>query len=171
MNLTPPERSAILAQEFPDIIRPFIQGEDCPFHPAEQITLKALRSAKGPVPQVSITIIGRHRGKKGEWIAEYSVRDDRPLYMRPGSGYTRSAAESIDPEASVEDEATLQSFAISARLSHIQRQSSEGERRKLERGLQRRLRETMRSLNPQAQIALLGKLEGTINQAGLEEVA
>lgn len=118
MKLTAAERSAILAQEFPDIIRPFVQGEDCPFHPAEQITLKALRSAQGPVPQVSITIIGRHRGKKGEWICEYSVRDDRPVYMRQGIGYTRSAAESIDPEASVEDEATLQSFAISARLSH-----------------------------------------------------
>src|SRR6476660_9380113 len=102
MKLTSKERSAILAGDHPEIIRPYV--EPCPFEFAEEIALRTLPSLAGPVAQVSVTITGRRRGAKGEWIADYSVRDDRPLYLRHNSGSTRSAAESLDPEAAITDE-------------------------------------------------------------------
>lgn len=169
MNLTSQERSAILAHEFPDIIRPFVQGEACPFEPAEQIVLKALRSAQGPVPQVSITITGRHRGKKGEWIAEYSLRDDRPLYLRAGSGYTRSAADSIDPEASVEEEKTLKEYAASARLSHSK--VDEVRRKRQNDAARSALTEALSGLHGAARETFLTELQVLCRQAKLQRVA
>jgi hypothetical protein len=158
MKLKPKEKSAILAGEHPEIIRKH-EGA-CPFEFAECIVLRTQPSLAGPVAQVSITIIGRRRGAKGEWIAEYSVRDDRPLYLRHNSGVTRSASESLDPEAAITDEAMLKEYALRGRLANAQRREDNAEaRRKRERAIRGRLRETLAGLNRDGQVELLAKIE------------
>lgn len=163
MELSPDERGAILAGEHPTLIR---VGKECPFEFAEQITLRTIPSLAGPVAQVSITIIGWKRGKKGEWIPEYSVRDDRPLYLRHNSGSTRSSAESVDPEAPITDPVTLKRYAAQGRLSKAQREANAEEaQRKRERAVRERLRETMKGLTPEAQVSLLAGIEREIVRA------
>ena len=51
--------------------------------------------------RVTLTITGLRRAKKGAVVAEYRLRDDRPLYMARGSGLTRDPLRSIDPDADV----------------------------------------------------------------------
>jgi hypothetical protein len=101
-ELKPEIRRAILAGRRPQLIWP--GNEPCPVRKGEQIGLVFLRSEYGPVPQVSITIVALRRGKKGEYIATYSIRDDRPLYLAPGSGYTSVRFLSPDPDVDVMDE-------------------------------------------------------------------
>jgi hypothetical protein len=112
---------AILHEERPALTWP--GKERCPVTKGEEFGLVFLRSLAGPCAQVWITITKVKRGKKGEHMAEYSVRDDRPLYLRHRKGYTRSAADSLDPEAPVTDPATLTEFAASARLRSAERRS------------------------------------------------
>lgn len=162
MKLKPQERSAILADQHPQIIRPFLDDESCPFEVGEVVVLRSQRSMAGSVPQVSITITGIGRGKKGEWIAHYSVRDDRGLYLAKGPGYTRSAADSLDWEAPVDDPSALQAYAAQGRLRSAERSV---DRRKRERAIRDRLRLTLEGLEVEAQIALLAALEREIQKA------
>lgn len=118
MRLEPAERKAILAGGRPSIIR---TADRCPFELGDVIALRSLRSLDGPIPQVAITIVGWRRGKKGEWIARYSIRDDRPLYLGKGLRYTRVRSESIDPEADVLDPKALKRFAEEGHLKTMLR--------------------------------------------------
>lgn len=166
-------RKAILGDEHPSLIWP--GDHPCPVEKGDEIGLIWQRSLAGPAAQVSITITAVKRGKKGEHLAEYSVRDDRPLWLRHNEGYTRSRSESVDPEADVTDGKTLDEFAATSRLRTVRRQreeeSEEEARRKRERAIRDRLRETLRGLNAESQVALLSCLEREIQKAQMREVA
>lgn len=139
MKLTATERNAILRGEFPPIVR----TEEV-FKKGETIALKSIASLAGPVPLVSITVLKLKKGKKGEQIPEYSVRDDRGLYLAHNGGYTRSASASLDWEASVDDPSTLQSYvlegsqktALQGAEGRQREKASEGQR-KLQRAKER----------------------------------
>lgn len=166
MKLRPQERSAILADEHPQIMRPFHKDEPCPFEVGEVTVLRAQRSTAGPVPQVSITITGIARGKKDEWIAHYSVRDDRGLYLARGTGYTRSAADSLDWEAPVDDPTALKAYAVQGRLRRAEQAAEQDEdHRKRERAIRDRLRLALEGLSADGQIALLAAIERDIQKA------
>jgi hypothetical protein len=164
VSLKSKEKSAILAGEHPLIIRPYEEG--CPFKPAEQVVLRTQPSLAGPVAQVSITITGCKRGTKGEWIAEYSVRDDRPLYLRHNSGVTRSAAESLDPEAAITDEKALKEYAVRGRLASAERKQATAEiKRRQALAARSALTEAMASLEGQAREVFLIELQRMCRQA------
>lgn len=164
MNLNRKEKSAILAGEHPLIIRPY--EKECPFEVAEQIVLRTQPSLAGPVAQVAITITGGKRGSKGEWIAEYSVRDDRPLYLRHNSGVTRSAAESLDPEAAITDEKALKEYAVRGRLANAERKQATAEAKgRQARAARSALTEAMASLEGQAREVFLVELQRMCRQA------
>lgn len=162
LTLTPKERSAILAGEHPVLIRPYCAGEPCPFVKSEEVVLKSHSALSGPVPLVWITITGSRRTKQGTWRGHYSIRDDRSLYLARGPGYTRSASSSIDPDAAVTDEETLREYAVQGRLRRAERAD---ERKDREKALRERLRVTLKDLQPEAQIALLGAIEREIQKA------
>jgi hypothetical protein len=147
MKLTHEERIAILRGEHPRLERPYAEGEEAPFSVGQEIALKTLSSLAGPVPQVAITIIRCRRSKKGEWVAAYSVKDDRPLFVATQPGYTRNAEQSIDPEAPILDEGTEKRFVVEAKLSRAnrreERETAKGVRRKRERAIRDRLRQTL----------------------------
>lgn len=168
MKLRPAERSAILAGDHPPIIRPFHRGEGCPFAVGEVVVLRSERSMAGPVAVVSITIIGRKRTKAGAWRAVYSVRDDRGLYLARGPGYTRSAADSLDWQAPVEDEDTLRAYAAQGRLRSAERTE---DRRRRERAIRDRLRIALTGLPPEGQVLLLASIEREIQRATIREAA
>jgi hypothetical protein len=135
MKLKLEEAKAILAGHHPEIVR---EGT-CPFEKGEVISLRTLQSRQGPVPQVSITITAIRRGKKGEHMPEYSVRDDRGTYLRHRGGTTRSPSESVDPEASLVDAGYQRALSEEGRLKTVlkgaeQRQTSARERKELRIG-------------------------------------
>jgi len=106
-KLTASERNSILRGGHPAIVRAektFLKGE--------VIALKSIGSEAGPVPVVSITCLSLKKGKKGEQILEYSVRDDRGLYLAHNGGYTRSGSASLDWEAPVDDPAAIQTYVL-----------------------------------------------------------
>lgn len=113
MNLKPRESRAILAGGHPAIVRP--HDGKCPFEVGEEIVLRTQKTIAGPISQVSITITAKHRKSPTSWEAIYSVKDDRGLYLAKGQGYTRSAGDSIDWEAPVDDEDTLREYAATGR--------------------------------------------------------
>ncbi|MGB7588010.1 MAG: hypothetical protein WBM00_04815 [Solirubrobacterales bacterium] len=117
MNLTKQERAAILAGQHPKITRKVEVGADPPFKAGETTSLRELPSRFGPVPQVWIHVIARRRGAGGRhWVCEYSVRDDRPLYLAKGTDYTRTPAQAIDTEATVLDEEAARKSSAETRL-------------------------------------------------------
>lgn len=163
MKLTKAERSAILAGEHPQILR---AEDSCPFEKGDVITLKEIGTYQGPIPHVSITILGIARGKKGEWIAEYSVRDERGLYLRTGGGYTRSPSESVDKEAPVVDPATLKQYAASGRLSQARRRErDEEEMRRQNRAARSELTEALSNLGAEARVEFLADVQRLCRQA------
>lgn len=116
MTLNSQEAKQILAGHRPQIVR---EGACCPFEKGEVIALRSLQSRAGPVPQVSITITNLKRGKKGEWLPEYSVRDDRGLYLRHRGGTTPSPTGSVDPEAPLVDAGYQQKLSEEGRLKTV----------------------------------------------------
>lgn len=123
-KLTAKERRAVLAGQYPSLSRPIVPGQPCPYMQGEVLTLRSQRSLAGPVPQVSIRIEGVRRTRKGDWLPQYSVRDDRSLYLARGIGYTRSLAQAVDVQAPVEDEGTLRRFVVEARLHQAEREEA-----------------------------------------------
>lgn len=158
---------AILVGEHPALT--WSGKKPCPVKKGDQIGLVWQKTHFGPVAQVSITILAVRRGKKGEHLAEYSVRDDRPLYMRRRDGYSRSRAVSLDPTAPVTDDKILDEFKASSRLQEARRReaedSEEEANRKRERSIRDRLRVTLKDLPPDAQMALLASIEREITRA------
>ena len=175
MKLTRDERTAILRNERPRIERPFIEELGPPCEHGTEIPLKTLPSLAGPVPQVSLTILLWRRSKRGSWVANYSVKDDRPLYVARQPGYTRDAEQSVDTEAPVLDEATEKRFATEARLTRVERQRDREDakeaRRKRERAIRDRLRQTLDGLGPEEQVALLAQIERDCKKATMKEAA
>lgn len=175
MKLKHAERTAILRNERPRLERPFVEGEGPPSEHGAEIALKTLPSLAGPVPQVSLTILLWRRSKKGSWVANYSVKDDRPLYVARQPGYSRDAEQSIDPDAPVLDEATEKRFATEARLTRIERQrdrdDAKGVRRKRERAIRDRLRQTLDGLPPEQQVELLAQIERDCKEASMQRAA
>lgn len=106
MELKPRERSALLAGSFPEIVR-----EQPEFSLGEEIILKTTKTETGPIPEVTITILGRHKRKNGAWEAIYCVKDDRGVYVSQGLGYTRSPARALDREAPILDPAVIEAYA------------------------------------------------------------
>ncbi|HET7455375.1 MAG TPA: hypothetical protein VFJ76_07640 [Solirubrobacterales bacterium] len=105
-SLSPQEKQAILAGKHPALVRS-VKGEE------GEIVLRSTRTPLGPVPQVSVTITGWRKLKKGGgYKAIYSVEDNRELYLNRGLGYTRSKSRALDTEAPVLDEETAQKFAM-----------------------------------------------------------
>lgn len=156
--ISPAVREGILAGEEPPLIWP--GDEACPVEKGQEIGLVFLRSLAGPVAQVAITITSLRRGKRGEHMADYSVRDDRALHLRHRHGYTRSQADSMDPDAPVLDPDTLKAFSTRSRLSTAEREEKrrENERRQ-ERAAKAKLGETLAGLKPEGRAALLANIE------------
>lgn len=165
MKLKPSERSSIMAGEHPQIARAYCKGQPCPFVKGEVTVLHSQRTMGEPAPLVSITILGHNRTKKGAWLAEYSVRDDRGLYLAKGPGYTRSRSGSLDPDAAVEDPGTLKRYAAQGRLRRAEHAE---ETKRHEKLLRERLRSTLKGLGPEAQTALLANLEREIQKAQMQ---
>lgn len=163
-------RQAILAGEFPALTWP--GDKPCPVEKDQEIGFVYLRSLAGPVVQVAITITAIRRGKKGEHLADYSVRDDRPLYLRHRRGFTRSPADSTDPDAPITDEKTLREYSARSRLRAAEREERADEaRRKRARAVRDRLRETLEGLQPEAQMTLLVTMEREIRKASMRNAA
>lgn len=139
----------------------------------EQIILQTQKAYGGAlVPLVSVTIIGQDRLKTRAWKAEYSVRDDRGLYLAKGGRFTRSPSESIDPQASVEDEATLRRYAAQGKLARAERRERSIEaQRAQERAFNAELKAVMSGLEPAHQIILLSGLKRHLQETATREAA
>jgi hypothetical protein len=165
VKLKASERTALLRGEWPSLSRQIVTGEPPIFEAGETIVLKRF----GGFPQVWITISAVRRTRKGVWMPEYTLRDDRPLYLRHNGDLTRSVSESVDPEAPVIDAATERSFNARARLKMAERAEATDARkerqRRRERAVRDRLRETLDGLEPAAATDLLASLEQQIESA------
>jgi len=163
LKLTQKERSALLAGEFPRIIRKH-EGK-CPFEVGEEIVLRSQKTINGPIPQVSIEITGKHRKSVRSWEVIYCAKDNRGLYLGK-QGYTRSGAESIDPEAPVLDPDAQKRYAAQGRLARAERKERDDEARKAQgRAARARLTETLSGLTPEAHLAFLAKFNRMCEQA------
>ena len=173
MKLKPKERSAIMAGEHPEIARPYQQGETRPpFEKGELIVLSSQQTMGEPAPLVSITILGHNRTKKGAWVAEYSVRDDRGLYLARGPGYTRSRSGSLDPDASVEDPAILERYAAQGRLRRAEsKELRERERQAQATAARSKLTEMLSGLEGEARTSFLVEFERLCGQAKVKQPA
>lgn len=138
-------RDRLLRGEDPALTWP--GDQPCPVEKGQEIVLIYLRSLGGPVAQVSVTITALRRGKKGEHMADYRMRDDRSLYLRARRGYTRVREDSLDPDAPILDEATMKAFNARSRLRKAER--------KRKNDPDREAREDIRLLN--AEMRELGK--------------
>lgn len=127
MDLKQRERSALLAGKFPEIVR-----EQPEFSIGEEIVLKTTKTENGPIPEVTITILGRHKTKNGAWEAIYKVKDDRGVYVSLGLGYTRSPARALDREAPVLDDAVIEAYALEAQQANALLQGEAARRQKVE---------------------------------------
>jgi hypothetical protein len=141
MTLTTTEKRSILAGHHPALSR-----ETQTFKKGEVISLRSLRSLQGPVPAVSITITNVKK-KNGNYLPEYTVRDDRALYLQRGAGYTRSVDKALDLEAPILDPEVLEEYAMegvqkatlmSAEQRQRQKAESNGAEHKAGRGKQAR---------------------------------
>ena len=160
IDAPPGTKGKILHGEHPTLIWP---GKDCPVSKGDEIALVLQRSECGPVPQVWITVSGITYTKKGESLAHYSVRDDRPLFLASATGYTRSADRAIDKEASVDDPEAQVAYSAQARLQNA---SKRVDPRKRERRIKDRLRAVLNDLkDDDAEIALLADLERSLIKA------
>lgn len=102
---------------------------------------------------------------------DYSLRDDRPrlLHRNSSHGYTHVPSQAVHAEPEAVDEAAQRELTVRAHDRASRRfseQDAEELRRKQERAVRDRLRETLRNLEPYAQQALLAKLERDIEEAG-----
>lgn len=169
VKLTRDEYTAILRNERPRIERPFTEGEGPPCEHGEEIPLKTLPSLAGPVPQVSLTILLWRRSKRGSWVANYKVKDDRPLYVARQPGYTRDAEQSVDAGAPVLDEATEKRFAAEAKLTRIERRRDRDDakeaRKKRQRQIRERLGRACDGLTPEGAMELLARIERECQEA------
>lgn len=158
---------AILVGEHPALT--WSGKRPCPVKKGDEIGLLWMKTHFGPVAQVWIKVLAVRRGKKGEHLAEYSVRDDRPLYMRRRDGYSRSRAVSLDPTAPVTDDKALDEFKASSRLREARRReaedSAEEAARKRDRAVRERLKLTLRGLPVEGQTMLLAAIEREITRA------
>lgn len=174
MKLKHAERTAILRNERPRLERPF-EDDNPPCEHGTEIPIKELPSLAGPVSQVSLTILKWRRSKRGSWVANYSVKDDRPLYVATQPGYTRDAEQSIDPEAPILDEATEKRFATEAKLTRIERrrdrEDAKETRKKRQRQIRERLGRACDGLSPEEAMALLARIERECREAEREKAA
>lgn len=162
MNLKPKEQASILAGQYPELVRP-----EKDFEEGEEIVLKTTTTINGPIPEVSICILGHAKRKNGAWEAIYRVKDDRGVYAAQGLGYTRSPARALDKTAPILDPEVIEGYAAHAHLEHVERRSP-SERNRQQRGMQRKLSEAMKALTPTQQVELLAKLERDIKEATKE---
>lgn len=130
MNLKPKEKAAILAGHHPPLVR---EGK-CPFEKGETISLVTQRSYAGQVAQVSITITTIKRGKKGEHLPEYMVRDDRDRFLRHRGGVTASPTQSVDPEASLVPSDFQRRVSAEGRLKTVMAGAKHRQRERVLRG-------------------------------------
>lgn len=127
MNLKPKEKSALLAGHFPEIVR-----EKPEFSLGEEIVLKTTKTENGPIPEVTITILGRHKRKNGAWEAIYRVKDDRGVYVSQGLGYTRSPARALDREAPILDPEVIEAYTMEAQQANALLQGEAARRQKIQ---------------------------------------
>lgn len=146
MNLSATEKRSILQGHHPALSR-----ETKVFAKGEVIAIRSLRSLKGPVPVVSVTITNVKR--KGEvYLPEYTIRDDRVLYLKRGAGYTRVGKDSVDPDAPVLDEKAQEQYTMEGRLSMAEskegKKSVEAEKAQA-RAARSELTETLSGMSPE----------------------
>lgn len=149
---------------------------------------------------VEIEITGLTRTKKGEIVVEYVLRDFRATLLRrlpqvhtpvsdaegyvrpPGddeieaarldSGYTHSRHGAIEDAGEAVPEIDQAKLTTAARLVFARReQDREEASRKREKAVRDRLREALKGLDPDSQIALLAAIEREIQRAGAQEAA
>lgn len=112
------------------------------------------------LPMVWITVKEVH-DKEGQYVATYTVSDDRPVYMAKGGGTTFSASRSIDREATY-DPVVAEEYAIQARKKDAKRLEDRDEGY---RAFRERLRDVRRSLSPQADVYLMASLKRALDDA------
>lgn len=82
-----------------DTQRRQIQRGNFPHLALEPDEAKALEPHRITITrQLWIEVTGAKRDKKAGWYAVYTVRDDRPRFMRRGQGYTHSLALAVANE-------------------------------------------------------------------------
>jgi hypothetical protein len=82
-----------------DTQRRQIQRGTYPFLALEEDEAKVLEAHEIKITeQLVVTVVGARKDKKAGWYAEYTVRDDRPRFMRRGQGYTHSLALAVANE-------------------------------------------------------------------------
>lgn len=170
MKLKASERSAILAGEYPEIVRPHENG--CPFTVGERIVLKSQRSRTGAVPIVTMTITGKHRRDAKTWQPIYKVKDDRGLYLAKGNGYTRSASTSVDWEAPVLDPSAQATYAAQGRLEMAKRrENSQAAIEKQDRAAKSMLLETLSGLEGATRTLFLAEIQRSCQNAKMQGAA
>lgn len=111
-----------------DTQRRQIQRGNFPHLALEPDEAKALEPHRITITrQLWIEVTGAKRDKKAGWYAVYTVRDDRPRFMRRGQGYTHSLALAVaneDTEAVPED--YQRELTMRARERHLE--AVEGDR-------------------------------------------
>lgn len=169
------QRVAILDGRRPKLTWP--RSDECPVTEGQQLKLEA---------RVWVTIL-KVSWSKAHWMADYRVRDDRPRLLRAGltptvtqrsqkrhwtpneeHGYTEHAGNALpdEPEAVDDDELRRQRVKAEERWAeHRSESASDEERRKQERAVRQKLRETLPTLTPQAQIALLAGVKRLIEES------
>lgn len=82
-----------------DTQRRQIQRGNFPFLALEEDEAKALEPHEIKITaQLLVKVERARKDKKAGWYAEYTVRDDRPRFMRRGQGYTHSLALAVAEE-------------------------------------------------------------------------
>jgi len=151
-----------------------IWDKDCPVAKGDEVYLSSSLGLDGnPIPTVWIQVTGLTRTKKGGTMIQYTVRDDRPLYLSGGSnhimgkGYTRSAGHSVDPGAPVLDPETYRLITeetLSARLRKAEAKTlkDNDDPKKKARAINDRLKVCLKGLEPTAQLELVAGIQRLI---------
>jgi hypothetical protein len=176
-------RAKVLAGDRPGLIFP--GSEDCPFKVGQEVGLTF---------NVSIVVNRVTKTKGGDHRCKYAVRDFRETLMRRtppmfeppetdqfgypikptkeaiaaatiDGNYTQDPSQAVPsgaPEVDVEYRRVL---GMRKRKRDADNEPTEAVRRKRERAVRDKLRETMRGLTPQGQAALLARIELDLEQA------
>jgi hypothetical protein len=182
-SLTREFERKVLACERPGLI--WSGGADPPVQPGEVIKISS---------NVELEILRLRKTKGGDHRAYYVVHDYRPTLMRRtppmyeppetdaegyplrhdqpaidaasiDGNYTQDPSQAVPESASEVDIEFRRILSVKKRKADAESEAPEAVRRKRERAAREKLRETLKGLDPQAQVALLANVERVIEDA------
>lgn len=173
MKLTATERTRILEGGY----KPLHREEKPDIEPRTEIVVSwtrprafsddEMKHVFRPQPERAmwITVTNVVRRTKGGWAIYFDVTDRRhPDWYLGKAGYTRSKRSAIDDLAAPIDKRTQARLTVEARQANMDRREKDAEAqrkevRKQERAIRDRLRDTLQTMPPSAQIELLASFE------------